>query len=61
MATKKNYRVSFTRRVVSTASVTVEAASKNEALFLAGKRDLEWKDEPGEPEIDGIAVEGESE
>lgn len=59
MATKKNYRVSFTRRVVSTASVTVEAASKNEALFLAGKRELEWKDEPGEPKLDRVEVEGE--
>lgn len=59
MADIRKYAVRFRRKVVSTATVTVEARSKNEALWKAGKAELEWRDEPQEAEIDGIEVEGE--
>ena len=59
MAEIRKYRVRLSRSVVSTASVTVEARSKNEALYLAGKEELEWSDSPGEPEVDSVEAVAE--
>lgn len=51
---KSKYTVRFSRSVVSTARVTVEASSKNEALYRAGKEELVWEDSPGDAEIDSV-------
>jgi hypothetical protein len=63
MAETRKYRVRLSRSVVSTASVTVEAKSQKEALFLAGRlgeEAIEWRDEAGDAQIDSVVVEGEA-
>lgn len=60
MSTKRQYRVRLSRSTLSTASITVEAGSKNEALFLAGKvEEIEWQDCASEPEIESVEAVGE--
>jgi hypothetical protein len=62
---KRTYRVRLSRSILSTACLTVEASSRNEALFLAGGIKLEeseWENDASKPAIDSVEiVNGEGE
>ena len=59
MAKPRNYRVRLIRTTLSSATITVSARSRQEAIFLAAKEEPEWSAEDGEPEIASVKAEGE--
>ncbi len=54
----KQFTVTLRRTIVETAIVTVEARSKPEAIYRAGKDEPAWKQDVGEPEIASVEVVG---
>jgi hypothetical protein len=57
MAKSRAYRVHLTRTTLSSATITVTARSRQEAIFLAAKAEPEWVASEGPPEIASVTAE----